>query len=277
MESVQNEALEAKFQQAMSHIYGDEDYVTAAKLLEEAAEEGHREAAYNLAICYHYGYGVEKDLKTAYQLYLRSALQGYGKGLNLVGDFYAEGLGVRQSWREAIKWYLDATVSDDLSAVGYAEWKLAGILARGDGVEQDVDGAVEWYEKALSHGETRAKEELERLGGRDGIRVREARPEDAPSIWQLAVTRLGCTCSLEELRQRLEALLKRENLICVATRSGRVIGFLHASGLDTLLEPHCKQLLSLAAETDEANQTLLNHATHWAGEAKLLKNQPVNE
>lgn len=269
MESVQNEALEAKFRQAMSHIYGDEDYATAARLLEEAAEEGHREAAYNLAICYQYGYGVEKDLKTAYQLYLRSALQGYGKGLNLVGDFYAQGLGVRQSWREAIKWYLDATVSDDLSAVGYAEWKLAGILARGNGVEQDVDGAVAWYEKALSHGETRAKEELEQLGVGNTVRVRKARPEDASSIWQLAVTRLGCKCGLDELRQRLEVLLERDDLICVATQSGKVIGFLHASGLDTLLEPHRKQLLAHTAETEEAHQALLQYATTWAGEAKL--------
>lgn len=270
MKSVENEALEAKFQQAMELIYQKEDYAQAAKLLEEAAEEGHREAAYNLAICYHYGYGVEKDLKTAYQLYLRSALQGYGKGLNLVGDFYAEGLGVRQSWREAIKWYLDATASEDLAAVGYAQWKLAGILARGDGVEQDIDGAIEWYEKAVSNGESRARADLERLGGRSGIRVRPARLEDAPAIWQLAVVHLGCRSTLEELQERLSRLLERD-LICVAVQDGKTVGFVHACGLDTLIFPHRKQLLALAADCGAVRDALNQQVRRWAGNAEILE------
>lgn len=275
MKSVENEALEEQFQKAMSHIYRDEDYVTAARLLEEAAEEGHREAAYNLAICYHYGYGVEKDLKTAYQLYLRSALQGYGKGLNLVGDFYAEGLGVRQSWREAIKWYLDAAASDDPTAAGYAEWKLAGILERGNGVEQDLPGAIEWYEKALSHGESRARADLERLGGKSGIRVRAARLEDAPAIWQLAVMHLGCRCTLEELQERLSRLLERD-LICVAVQDGKTVGFVHACGLDTLLHPHRKQLLALAADCGAVQDALEQQMRCWAGNAEILEKQLDN-
>lgn len=270
MECVENEALEAKYQEAMSHVYGDEDYATAARLLEEAAEEGHREAAYQLAICYHYGYGVEKDLKTAYQLYLRSALQGYGKGLNLVGDFYAQGLGVRQSWREAIKWYLDATVSDDLAAVGYAQWKLAGILARGDGVEQDVDGAIEWYNKALSNGELRAKEELEQLGQTHCIRIREARAEDAPAIWQMAVMKLGCQCSLEELQNRLTQRLEQD-FISVAVLDGKTVGFVHARDLDTLLLPQQKQILSLAGETEEITKALRSKVQSWAGEKTVIE------
>lgn len=264
-----NPELEAKYQLAMQLRQTDD--AKAAQLLEEAAEEGHREAAYNLAICYHYGYGVEKDLKTAYQLYLRAALQGSGKGLTMVGDFYAEGLGVRQSWREAIKWYLDATVSDDMEAIGYAEYKLAGILARGNGVEVDPDGAVEWYEKALSHGELRAKEELEKLGGSEVVRVREARMEDAASIWQLSVLELGCCCGLAELQQRLQSLLKRD-LICVAVSGGKVLGFVHACGVDTLIKPHCKQILALAAGKDpQVKEALLRKVELWAGDAEILQ------
>jgi len=246
--------MNAQYELAMAYIYGngvEEDNEKAAALLEAAAEQGHREAAYNLGVCYHYGHGVEKDLKTAYQLYLRSGLQGYGKGLNLVGDFYAEGLGVRQSWREAIKWYLDATVSDDLAAVGYAEYKLAGILARGNGVEQDLDAAAEWYEKALSHGEERAGVELEKLGGASALRVREARPEDAAAIWRLSVQRLNCECELEDLQERLTRLLEQD-LIYVATVQGKVQGFAHAGTLERLQEPPCRLLLSLAAVKGDA-------------------------
>lgn len=260
MQAKDDQALELKFRQAMDYVYGsngEQDYKKAAALLEEAAEEGHREAAYNLGICYHYGYGVEKDVKTAYQLYLRSGLQGYGKGLTLVGDFYAEGLGVRQSWREAIKWYLDATVSDDLEAVGYAEYKLAGILARGNGVEPDPAGAREWYEKALSHGETRAKAELEKLGNLPTLQVRPARIEDGPAIWQLSVQRLDCQCGLEELQERLTRLLEQDRIL-VAVAQGKVVGFVHGVLRQTLLEPACWQVLSLAAARGEkATETAL--------------------
>ena len=60
---------ESLYRLAMAHIYGDgvaEDNVLAAKLLTEARALGHVEAAYNLGICYHYGYGVDVDLETAY-------------------------------------------------------------------------------------------------------------------------------------------------------------------------------------------------------------------
>lgn len=269
METVENEALEQKFRQAMELIDQKGDYQQASQLLEEAAEEGHREAAYNLAICYHHGYGVEQDLKTAYQLYLRSALQGYGKGLNLVGDFYAEGLGVRQSWREAIKWYLDATVSEDLTAVGYAEWKLAGILARGDGVEQDLDGAREWYEKALSHGETRAKDDLAGLGSETKILVRSARAEDISAIWQLAVMELGCRCGLDQMAAR-QKKLPEDDLLCVAVCDGKIVGFVHARGRDTLLEEHQKEILALAGE-ENAREALRAKVSAWAGAASVIE------
>jgi TPR repeat protein len=90
-------------------------------------------------------------------------MQGYGKGFNLVGDFYAQGICVRQSHREAIKWYLDGASCKDPDAVSYAEYKLAGCLANGLGVEQDVDAAVEWYEKAAEQNDMESLVALAKL------------------------------------------------------------------------------------------------------------------
>ena len=187
--------------------------VCAAQLLEQAAEQGHQEAAYHLGYCYHHGCGVEKDLKTAYQLYLRSALQGYGKGLNMVGDFYAEGICVRKNYREAIKWYLDATVNDDQTAVAYAEYRLAGFLANGCGVEQDEEQAAQWYEKALSHGERRAKTELARLGYFDTFRIRPCRTDDAEQINRLNQTVLGYPAQPSKQKTSFPVIGKRVRFV----------------------------------------------------------------
>ena len=80
------------YELAMKHIYGDgvpEDNDLAAKLLNKAHDMGHVEATYNLGICYHYGFGTGVDLAKAFELYLKSANAGYGKGMELVGrTFY---------------------------------------------------------------------------------------------------------------------------------------------------------------------------------------------
>ena len=265
---------DAKYALAMKYIYADgveEDNVKAAELLEQAAEEGHREAAYHLGICYHYGYGVEKDIKTAYQLYLRSALQGYGKGFDLVGDFYAEGLGVRQNYREAIKWYLDATVSSDPDAVSYAEYKMAGCLAHGLGVEKDEEKAVELYEQALAHGEARAKPELERLGYYDAFRIRPGRMEDAAVIQRLNAEELGYDYPVEAVEKCLESVLERDSeRVFVAVSQGQVVGYVHACGYETLYAPAIKNILGIAVmagcRRKGIGRALLEKVEVWAAE-----------
>lgn len=83
------------YELAMKHIYGDgvpEDNDLATKLLIQSHEMGHVEATYNLGICYHHGFGTDVDLAKAFELYLESANAGYGKGMELVGRFYNQGI-----------------------------------------------------------------------------------------------------------------------------------------------------------------------------------------
>ena len=264
--------MNAQYDLAMTLIYGDggeADNIRAAGLLEEAATQGHREAAYQLGVCYHYGHGVDVDLRTAYQLYLRSAMQGFGKGLTLVGDFYAEGICVRQSWREAIKWYLDASNSTDLSAAGYAEYKLAMILAEGHGVEADPEGAKEWLRKALDHGEERAAAALETLDADGKCHIREACLSDAGDIWRLNVEAMGYEYPEELVTQQLSSLLdSTAHKIYVAVLSGRIVGYVHGADFVSLYAPPMKRVLTLAV--DEAYRgrgiggALLEKVEAWA-------------
>lgn len=266
--------MQAQYTLAMSYINADgveKDYSRAVALLEQAAEQGHREAAYQLGICYHCGYGAAIDLKTAYQLYLRSALQGLGKGFNLVGDFYAQGLVVRQSWREAIKWYLDASDSEDLEAAGYAEYKLGCCLAYGLGVEPEPDRAIAWFERAEAHGEPRAREELEKLGYYESYRIREVRAEDSDSIWTLNERCLGSTCSRNDTAQRVQGAIERPyERLYAAVRDGNLVGYIHAVNRETLFSAPVKAVLGLVVAEEHRGAgigtALLKKIELWAEE-----------
>lgn len=116
------------YELAMKHIYGDgvpEDNELAVKLLTKAHELGHVEATYNLGICYHYGYGTAVDLAKAYELYLESAHGGYGKGMELVGRFYNEGLYVEKDRKQAEYWLRKAMESADPDAAEEARKELS--------------------------------------------------------------------------------------------------------------------------------------------------------
>ncbi len=90
---------------------------------------GHTEATYNLAIFYHYGYGTSADLAKAYDLYIESANDGYGKGMELVGRFYNQGIFVEQDRKQAEYWLQKAMESPDPDAV--AEAQDAGLYSDG--------------------------------------------------------------------------------------------------------------------------------------------------
>ena len=110
---------DALFTLAMLHIYGDgvaEDNALAVTLLARARELGSVEAAYNLGICYHYGYGTAVDLARAYNLYLESANGGYGKGMELVGRFFHQGIYVEKDQKKAEFWLGKAMESGDPEA-----------------------------------------------------------------------------------------------------------------------------------------------------------------
>lgn len=115
------------FELAMRHIYGDgvpEDNDLATELLIQAHEMGHVEATYNLGICYHYGFGTDVDLEKAFELYLESANAGYGKGIELVGRFYNQGIYVEKNRSQAEYWLNKAINSSDPDAVDEAKKEL---------------------------------------------------------------------------------------------------------------------------------------------------------
>ncbi|WP_419591592.1 tetratricopeptide repeat protein, partial [Thiolapillus sp.] len=73
-----------------------------------------------------------------------------------LGVMYAEGQGVRQDLKEAVKWYRRAAEQ------GYAlaQYNLGLMYANGRGVRQDFKEAVKWYQKAAEQGLPKAQVNL---------------------------------------------------------------------------------------------------------------------
>ena len=84
--------------------YDRKDYVTAAKLMRVAADQGNALAQFNLGFMYEQGQGVTQDYKEAVKWYRLSADQGYASAQNNLGLMYDKGQGVTQDYARAHMW-----------------------------------------------------------------------------------------------------------------------------------------------------------------------------
>lgn len=105
----------ATYALATWHLHGMRNIVPrnlskAIPLLRDAANVGHAEAAFDLAVCYEKGVGVSKSKKKAALFYLKAALLGDKQSLYEVGRCYWYGLGVRRDRPIAGVW-LDQAAS----------------------------------------------------------------------------------------------------------------------------------------------------------------------
>ena len=143
------------------HYADDEDFKTAVKWFQKAADRGNADAQNNLGFCYHEGQGVPQDYDEAVKWYLKAADQGFAFAQNNLGFCYQEGQGVPKNYNEAVKWYLKATEG---YTQGRAERHLGDCYEHGYGVVQDITEAIKWYKKAADDDDSEAREALKRLG-----------------------------------------------------------------------------------------------------------------
>lgn len=162
----------------------------AAEWFEKSAEQGHPRAQYELGQCYNDGCGVEQNKDVALEWYEKSAEQGdpdaqlkyvlYGPTTDdylekrtrfliesaehdnpmaqfLLGSAYHCGEGVEQDSEKAIEWY-EASAEQGLSGAIY---RLGECYLNGDGVERDIDKAILYFTEAADKEHTGA---MNRLG-----------------------------------------------------------------------------------------------------------------
>jgi TPR repeat protein len=114
------------------------------------AEQGYAPAQYELAMLYHYGYGVSKDYKAAIRWYRKAAMQGLAQSQNNLGWIYANGhvVGVATDYKEAVRWFRKAADQGHF----YAQYNLGKMYKQGTGILQDDIMAYVWYHVAGANG-----------------------------------------------------------------------------------------------------------------------------
>jgi TPR repeat protein len=79
-----------------------------AAQIREVAEQGNAVAQVCLGNCYFEGKGVKQDYKEAIKWWEKAAEQGFAIAQVYLGHCYAKGDGVKQDYKEAIKWWKKA-------------------------------------------------------------------------------------------------------------------------------------------------------------------------
>ncbi len=111
MRPVQNIA-QGVSERAMAQL-GKGHSAEALALFQQAAEQGNRQAQYQLGLMYARGEGVKKNFSQARGWLRKSALQGHPKAQFYLGRMYAFGDGGEQDYVEATIWFWLATTLGD--------------------------------------------------------------------------------------------------------------------------------------------------------------------
>ena len=171
------------------------DYKIAAEWKEKAANAGNADAQRAIGFCYENGKGVQKDAIKAVYWYKKAAEQGEETAQNNLGMCYKNGPGVAKDINRAIYYYEQAiengsnVAAYNLACVydkvtpeypneyekafkyyklaeetGYSDGVLFNNLGRlyadGKGVETNYEMAKKYYEKAVSMGNSTARNNL---------------------------------------------------------------------------------------------------------------------
>ena len=172
--AVQNDA---KSYNAIGRCYfkgweGKKDYKIAIGYFRTAVEMGWYEAFANLAIMYRQGFGVPKDTERADKLekqahiLLKQAAEGGDAFAQFnLGLVYANGQGVPQNFNTAVKWFNRAAEKGHAQA----QHNLGFMYKYGLGIPQDYETAFKWLTRAAEQGLDGAQFTLGRkyLGGLD--------------------------------------------------------------------------------------------------------------
>ena len=99
-----------------------------------AAENGHAEASYRLALAYQLGQGVEQDNQQAVRWYTQAAQAHHAKAQRSLGAMYEGGYGVKQNLQQAHAWYKRAAAQ----GLPDAQLRLGTLFFEGRGVKEPI-------------------------------------------------------------------------------------------------------------------------------------------
>ena len=136
---------------------GEGDYEGARRWWELAAAQGDVIAMSNIAQLYANGEGVEKNISTAAEWFLKAAMKGNHESQFNYGYHLAKNL---KQYAEGALWYERSAAQGNVRAMN----ELGTLYFRGDGVEQNVSKAREMWKKRPRTSATKCGKKQPRTG-----------------------------------------------------------------------------------------------------------------
>lgn len=127
-----------------------QDYTTAAKWYERAAQNGIVPATFRLGTLYEKGLGLKKDVDLARRYYQDAAEKGSAKAMHNLAVLDADGGGAGPNYKSASQWFRKAAER----GVADSQFNLGILYARGIGVEQNLAESYKWFSLAAAQGDT---------------------------------------------------------------------------------------------------------------------------
>ena len=155
--------IDAQFNLALMYDKGEgvtQNHEQATYWYGNAAVQGNAEAQYALAYNYQVGEGINKDYKQAIYWYRKAADQGYDYAENNLGYMYFMGYGVAKDYSQAEYWYRKAAIQGNI----YGQSNLGEVYdIGGEGLIQNYKEALYWYKKAANQGDSDAQNNLGKM------------------------------------------------------------------------------------------------------------------
>lgn len=136
-------------------LFSLKKFEEAFPILLKFALEGDAKAQYEVAYCYYFGYGINRDFEQAGKWYEASALQDYLDAELALANCYSNGLGKQKDLQKALYWYEKAGTN------GSAEGQCEAANLYFNGRVGNKEQAIYWYELAAKQNHIGA---LTRLG-----------------------------------------------------------------------------------------------------------------
>lgn len=130
-----------------------------AKRLQQAAEQGDRDAQFKLANLYRRGLGLRRSMSEAHEWYLRAADQNHVGALFQLGELHWLGLIGKVDKTEAARWYLQAAIQENAEA----QYRLGILYKYGQGLPTDDAEALKWWQQAATQGHAEAQREVDKM------------------------------------------------------------------------------------------------------------------
>ena len=122
-----------------------QDYEESVKWAEKSVEQGNADGFWTLALAYHHGRGVKKDIKKAIELYQKGSDAGSDACKHNLACEYMSGENIKKDTHKAFEMIKEAAEN----GYGLAMRDLGRCYQFANGTTGNMKKAVEWYEKAL--------------------------------------------------------------------------------------------------------------------------------